>query len=105
MNTDMNIASVTSALRTFQESEAPDTTPAMKSQLKALKNGALEPLREWLDSISENLSNAEDAAESLPDADREDRDDAHTLLVNDVAGILSDLVTVSTATACDTEDA
>lgn len=94
----MDIASIIEALRALQESDAPTSKTAIVEMLKPLQGNALEPLREWVDSINDNLSNAEDAATTLTEAAREDRDDAHDTLIGDVGALLDDLSPVAPAT-------
>jgi len=95
----MDITSIIEALRALQESDTPTSKAAITELLKPLQADALEPLREWVDSINENLSNAEDAATTLTEAAREDRDDAHATLAGDAATLLDDLSAVTAATA------
>jgi hypothetical protein len=79
----MKLAPILTVLEMTTSSDVPTTKPQAR-KLASRTEAALEDVRTYLDELETRLSRAEEAADELTDADGDDREGAHTELVEAV---------------------
>lgn len=91
----VDIVKVMAALREFTEAEPPTTKPKVKTLVDAITESGIGELSEWVESLSEQISQASGSIEDLSDADRDDREEYFATASSDVAEVLSLLADIT----------
>jgi len=91
----MNITDIREALTEVQDSDPPTRKSDIAALVKALSDGALTPLRDWVGDLTNALDETDQAGVELTDADTADRESFHETLVSTVADLLAVLDNVS----------